>query len=667
VSVFIASGLLLIIGSAYAVLLKRKLAETMFLSVVTVVFVLYCFGLLNFSGSLLYGIYFIIGLSIISIVLLFMKYRDNKTAMCDAQIIKGVLIYTVLLALSLFMNYGRIFLLWDELWLWGRSVKHMYFVDGLNSVVHPNYAAPFSGYQPGTMLIQYFFSRFSPKFVEYKSYIAMNMVYFCMIMPFIKDIFSKKELFIKQLLILFVLFIVPFISRTYNFSFYGTLYVDNILGLLFGLSIIYYYYFRYEESLYGILSVSAAVMLLTSTKDTGFLLAFGVAAIIAIDLILFRRIKIVSYIKRWQSRAAKLLRIAFLFSPIISILFILLSWASHNQRIGINTVINTEVSSLTLSDGFKIFTNQLEPYQMTVRENFTRALFDSQFLPFNQSVVLFGVIFIGIVFIFAFFYKKQIYPRRVITASILLVVGLYAYQYFLLFSYMYVFWSWEAVRLASYSRYTYSYIQGMVIFLCMFFFFIREDSILRSLKRLSEQRKPLKIDELLELGKECIYIFLCMTLAVNLLMAVGYTVKTELTSRASNLWYSAPRGASVSVEKWLPYLVNEHFYIIDQEGRGGLGHELRLDLMPYLGLPAWGNYSISNELYHGEDEPWTTIITPEDWEQYVIESRFTIVWVYQSNDVLKKIYGEFFPYGVQSDMLYRVHIDEGRLSLVPVK
>ena len=84
-SIAAACLVLIAIGSAYAALLKRKLAETFFLTAATVVSVLYCFGLLNFRGCLLYGVCSLVALALLCFVHMIVRFviLNNQHDMKD--------------------------------------------------------------------------------------------------------------------------------------------------------------------------------------------------------------------------------------------------------------------------------------------------------------------------------------------------------------------------------------------------------------------------------------------------------------------------------------------------------------------------------------------------------------------------------------------------------
>jgi hypothetical protein len=79
------------------------------------------------------------------------------------------------------------------------------------------------------------------------------------------------------------------------------------------------------------------------------------------------------------------------------------------------------------------------------------------------------------------------------------------------------------------------------------------------------------------------------------------------------------------------------------------------------------DWSINTEPFHPPpDDIWTLVVTPDEWEQYIISHDVRLIYVLHSDEVLEDIYGRFFYGGVQSDMVYRVQINDGRMILMPV-
>ncbi|MCL2087380.1 MAG: hypothetical protein FWH05_07295 [Oscillospiraceae bacterium] len=649
-SILIPNLILIVLGSAYAVLFKRKLAETIFLAVVTVVAVLYCFGLISTPDCLLWGIYFLCGLSLACLAFVIYKFIKDKGAIKEIELLQGCLIYAAILLFALFVNAGRWFSGWDEFSHWGTIVKHFYTIDALGNVPHPNYTLIFPGYLPGTSLFQYFFVRFSVSFKEYYLYIAMNIMYFSMVIPFIKNVFNKDK-WLKCLGLLAVFFTFPLLSQAFEHSFYSTLYVDEILGAFFGFALLYYFVYEYNKSQYGIAMVSSAVFMLTVTKDMGLLLALGVIAIIILDVILFRRSQIKDYFNRKTGILYKLKAFVLAISPLFGALFVTLSWPKSRWY------------TPTLNDIYALITGQLEPYQKETRWNF---VFDAMWRPIpgiGLNVIHFSLIFIAVVLFLSFFKQKNINIKRMAVTSLSLVAGLFLYQFVLLAMYVFSFSEFEAVRLASYERYTTTYLLGMLFF-SMLFYILRKEKPEKILSKINSD-ELIKYKDAFRIIRTAVSAFLLCVLIANCTRGIGGTI----AGRVLKPQPFETRPTAIAAEKWRDWFEIYNPYLIAQEENGSSYYIMRYELMPYSKLANVRlDYSISTEPYWDDagDDPWTFIVTPEEWEEHVLSSGYELLYVYKSNEQLETTYSQFFPHGVEEDMCYYVQNNDGNLALVPV-
>jgi len=660
----VASTILIIIGSMYAVILKRKLAETVILAFVSVVFVLYCFSLINTQGSLLYGLYFIIAFTVYGLVFLVYKQYKKKDTFREIEAIRGCLLYMGLLAFSFVMNYGRTFFHWDEFTLWGTIVKHFFYNDALGTVANPNYKLYMTTFLPGTSLFQYFYVRFSHQFYEHTLYIAMNMMYFCLVMPLVKDVFSKGKWFMQSVLLAILIVLPAMLSG----GFYFTTYVDAILGVFFGFSLLYYYVYKYEDSLFGVLIVSATVFMLVLTKEMGLVLSIAVLGIILADIILFKREQVKHFLTDGIGISNKIIKLFLLLLPLLCVPFIRLSWANLVSRSG-----NTQLASAIAPDRISaLFADNLEQYQIETMETFKRAMTDLRFPSFfNLSVVSFGIAYIIVSLILLYLLRKNMSVTRMMTTFLLITFGLYAYQFTLALSYILVFSDFEAVRLASYDRYTATYLLGMMFVLVVFLSIEQKHKLINSIElemNTNAERSIRLIIHLRNWREKAIAVIVSVGLLLSLIVITPFGIRAvpRILARMQYIGVLDERPITAKVGKWIPYFINERPLLIDQGSTGLSMWEIRYELIPYAGLAnVWGDWSISTEPYY-DDDPWTMIVTPEEWEQFVLSNDISLIYVLNADEVLQDTYGRFFIGGAQSDMVYRVQSDNGAMTLHPV-
>ena len=323
-SIFIASVILLTIGAAYAILMKRKLAETFFLSVITVIAIIYCSGLLNFKGSLLAGIGCVVLLAALSGFYCIRSIIKNRRILRDIELVQGLLLFGIVMAFALYAGYNHYWTEGDEFSYWGTAIKHMYLFDAFTTSFASIGSITLPMYFPGTSILHYFFTRFAPGFSEYPAYMSMIVLYFSILMPLVKNIFTKKS-FLKCLLsiILYIMIPLQLVLQWVFFSPYVTLTVDYLIADLFGIAIIYYFLYKYEESSFGIWMVSGAVFLLAVIKDMGILFSLAICGIIFLDTVLFRRGKVKLFLNGitgfQKSKERHILCFAIIFGSFYSI------------------------------------------------------------------------------------------------------------------------------------------------------------------------------------------------------------------------------------------------------------------------------------------------------------------------------------------------------------
>jgi len=635
---------------ALAIIFRRKLAETIALSMAIIVGVLYVYGLLNREGSLWFGICFILLLTISSVVYLVYIWRKKREQLKEAEFLSGIILYYGLFAVALFLNYGRVFHMWDEFTHWGFSVMHFFILDAYGTVSHPYYELWVPNYLPGTTLVQYFFVRFSGTFTEFHTFIGMNMLYFVMVMPFVKDIFTKKGFLSRTfLLIIFGLLPLAFSFSPYFIStFYGSLYVDMIIGMLFGISIMYYFFYRYEESVYSILMVAGTTFVLATTKDIGLILSLGVSAIIMTDILLFRRSNIVAYIKEGKSRTYQVGRLILLFLPLLLSLFVHLTWSNLLRRS--ETDLNAHVP--TVFDIRNFFTGNLEPDQLQVRQIFWEAIFHREVPYFQLSTFWFSIVFVVLLITFSILFCEGKQRKRFIVAGICLSIGFYLYQFIYALIYVFSFLLEEGIRLASFGRYMSTYMLAMILFLLVILII---SSPTLNLKGVSSSKRL----------KPVLFILICVCFFVILLNVTYSSVRIAVADRMIQPNNFRPRPTAVVADRWMEYFEGSLVYFIDQGGRRVNFRKMQFDLLPNARLAnVWFDYNVQL--------PGTTLaeyefaVTPEEWEARILRYGFQRLFIYRSNETLETHFGHFFVGEIIEEMMYDVVNEDGNLRLVPI-
>lgn len=687
-SVIIACLILIVISSAYAITLRRKFAETFFLSIATVAAVIYGSGLLNFKGCLRYGLGGVVLLAALSLACCLRKTLKNRRVWAEIELVQGCLLFGLFTAFALYVGYNHHWSEGDEFSYWGIAVKHMFIFDAFTTSYADIGPITLPAYLPGTSIVHYFFSRFAAEFSEYPAYVSMNILYFSLLMPFIKSLFAKRH-FINCLLLLVVYAFIPL--QAIVFPPYKTLSVDYFLGFLFGVSIVYYFTYKDEESPYGRLMVSSALLLLALAKDTGLLFALVVCGIIFLDSVLFKREEIRALL-RGSSIFNKLRNILFYALPVLCAALAVLSWRWH---LGSNNVA-ANVSPPSLSDIFSLLSMNIDPKQREIAKYCYKAMF-RPLPPFPYSVAGFTTLFVVVSSIFSLCKRKSVDIRRMAVCVAAIVLGFVLYETALMLALVFSFFghymgdSYFDIYTESFGRYTSSYIIGMQVYLIMFLLPV-ESSLRISYASLKEKmavcRAKFSSDEAVaykDIAAAAVSLEKALPAALAIILAAcliktasPFFVPHLILVRQIFSGEYRPRPVS-TVGRWRQYIADKidgPLYVISQDPAGwwrvrmmDVG-ELYPRAKVFRSTSGQWLYACTIGVDIGDDLPvWPpppARFLPDEWEQFIFANAIGYLYIDLSDPGFIDSYGRFFPYGVQDGMLYKVRKDDGRLSLVPV-
>lgn len=437
--------ILLNVSLSMAIYFKKRIEETLFLSIVGIILILFLSGIIvNFN----IGYYFILFLNIP------LMFYNIKSICKNRSIIKENLLTPslLLLALSLiflgWLNHGREFVVWDEFSHWALVVKNMFYFNdfglGENSTVLAK------SYLSGTSIFQYFCLKLNGVYNESILYFGQNLIVLSFILPIFKKI--KKLNSITLWLSYLMIVLIPTIFYPY---FYSSLYVDGILGIAFAYSI-YSYYSNYDNALdkFNVVNLSASLMMLIFIKDFGIVLSLITAFIVLIDNVAIRN----KFSLKCLWNKGKVILLAYIPAILVKVLWLLklksfVSSSSNSEGGMISHIIN-------------LFNEGLVGYKSTVFGSFIKALFFKELSSSTVLKISFAVgvcIFILLSYLLVHDMKKSSAKTSNIFSSISVVVGAIGYASLILIAYLTIFSDYESLRLASYERYIGTYILGMLI------------------------------------------------------------------------------------------------------------------------------------------------------------------------------------------------------------
>jgi hypothetical protein len=595
---------------------------------------------MNFRGCLLVGYGLIVLLSIVGVVYSIIKISARRSLIKETQLVSGIIIFFLFFAIAMFLNYDRLFTQWDEIGDWGMTLKSLYNFNALGTYKEAT-TLIYRSYPPATTIWEYFWCRPFPTFTEYPAYIAMNIFFFSLITPFL------AKFNYKRILAVIIFCLIPLLP---GFQFYNSLYADYTMGVLFGSLVLFYYLYDYEKSLYGILMVIASCFMLTITKDMGFILSGIAILIFCIDILLFKRDSFKKFILERSDIKSKSFRILLLSSPIIICILTKAIWQVHLEIAGIKPLWN--ISSVNISAWIN---GNLQPYQQTTLNMYIHALIYNPISPLKISLLKFLAIFCVAGFIMSTTIKRQISSIRLKFAIIGMTIGCALYSLILLIFYMFIIWSYEALILASYERYIFTFVIGACISLLIYLLLDPPQHVKSPKSSWNEILKVLN----------SITIFTLLYILVN---STKSYIKSDILSARNTISASyTERTPYTAIIKWREDIIKpeEKLYIISQGSSGFDKLELVYNIYPANVNLMVMDYSVSLSPYFPElNDPWTMIITSTDWEKYVINN-YTLLYIYHYDDRFASTYGEFFD-TLKNDQLYKVNDIGGTLKLTAI-
>lgn len=635
ISIIIAEAGIVGLAIFLAIFFRKRLLETVFLSSSLAILILFVFGILGFSGCLLFGYWTVLGLSIAAVIFSARSIHRKKSLISQIDLWRGLLVIGLFSVFSLFVNYHRWFISWDEFSHWGIVVKHMYSLDALGSIRGSRLLFP--DYFPGISLFEYFFTRASSVFVEYPVFIASNFLFFSMAATFIKKIDLKSVSFIMA-------FIAGplVIGLSSSIAFFSNILVDILMGCIFGFSLIVYMRYRHDvKDVFAAILFSASLAILTISKDIGIVLALLIVAVCALDIVLYNREEFSQVFTRKEGlKTTK--QLILLVMPLITIVIPWLLYKINLKLSGVHSSWqNVNIGNLL----------NLKEYQVSVIKNFWRNFFTASDYPIPVSFFWSMVTLLGILILWSIFIKNRLVAKRVLTLGFSLFIGSVFYGLLIMSLYVLIFSEYEATRLASYERYMATYLTGFMIFVV--------GGFLYETRYLSAIYKK---------HRSVIALILFFGAVLSGFLIISATREGQVLYHVSHAREEATATVNIRapyevVKQWKPCLngQNDKLNIIATNTKGNERNILLYTLYPIAAQTYYRfDFTVGEKPYDSGDI-WTLIATPEGWRGY-IESNYTLIYVFKYDETFKKSYGRYFD-NLKNDQLYRVEKTSNELYL----
>ncbi len=434
---FIILFVVLILSINFSLIFKKQTAETIPFSMLFIVLVLYFFGLFN---KLNYGVYFLIILVLIGIIYILIKIT-NKNIDYNFFINYPTLFFILFFLLMLFSSNNKLLFEWDAFTHWGTTVKNMYILNDFGS---SNLASTqIKHYPPGISLFQYFYIFLCGAFKDEYLINAITCFSFSFLMILFSVVKSKKITF--NLLMFILILIIPIM---YFNSYYYSIYVDALIGIIFGYLLIMY--FNCKFNVFAIINICFTLFVLILIKDIGLIMAILFFIIVISDTSLFKQSFSIFLLNGKNSK-----KHAFwsLISMFFSIMIAKFSWGISLKIRDIGTEVSTSSNFLKI---IKLFSLKPPEYYSTVITNYIKYLYEGVDIGFKIKISFFSVLMI-ITIIYTYIHykcqKKQEKNRLFFVYAYLLLI-VFSYLLFLMISYLCFFSEYEALKLASIYRYT---------------------------------------------------------------------------------------------------------------------------------------------------------------------------------------------------------------------
>lgn len=621
-------GLLLIVALAFCFssLFKIKFAYTLPFSVLSIITVLYIFGLFTILNI---GAYIVAGLIAVASILTLCFKIKNKTLKEVKFLDFSFVVFSVLAILQFLLLKDQMLLHWDEFSHWGTIVKNMFYHGNFGNI---GTSVLFPGYPPASGVFHSFFMFLGNNFVEGYMYMSMNILNFSLIVPVLSRLSLKFSW--KNLIVVLFALCLPFIFVD---DYFANIYVDGCLGLMFAY-IVFIGVLNDKFDLFTIINLSLALFVLCITKEAGMGIGIIALLIILIDLIFFRRNSVKEFV---GGRKAKI----FLLSlPLVAIIFAKLSWKIYLNVFNLNDAWN--VSTVSLTGIAKLFLTPTD-YQIQIITGFTTEFFrNSVFGVLSLSIVSTCLLLTLVNFFISVSNKEK---KRDLTISILFFIGLFAYAITLLILYVFTYSEYEATRLASFDRYFSTYLLGIV----MLIFY-------KLVINMSKHNTDENITENKGFRYICIALsfvaFTCIPFAslINNTFYREYTKNWEVGQRLALEDFSNFT-ATLDVEK-------DKVYYVYNNSDGGIYYKAMFDAIPV-------RINISTELKHtcwslGEPrfngDIWSWNLSADDWAWILERDQFTYVYLHRVDQIFIDSYSELFedPRMIQNGQAFKVERNE---------
>lgn len=650
---FVFLFLILVSGSVFgSAAYRMRFEETLPLTCTGIVAVMFGAGLLGQMAAGIWAVY-MIGLLLFLLSIVHAVRRKALKDVCKRIFTPGFLLYVLMFVLLILMHFGRVASEWDEFSHWMDIVKVMVMYDDFGT--HPLAASTFQSYPPGMVLFQYFVHETvsnnvnQGELVEWIGYFAYHLYAFSFMFPFVRQL-KWKQIGAAVFFVLGVC-LAPVVIFS---NFLDSLYIDPFLGVVAGCGMAMLYMNRSSE-IRNRLFVFACMFTLVMAKDAGMMFAIFLSVAMLADEMIQKG--------TYRQKAKNVLLIACGVAGAILLPKIL--WELHLTSRNAEKVFSQPVDIGILMN---VLLGRNDSYRKSVLFNFLRALLVDETPMLNGSLyltipVICLLLFSGICWFHqkmrsleinqqvpAAYQSKGEKAESVSQAApvassaskkavILWIAAIQTCVYILglCVIYMFKFSEYEAVILASFSRYCGIGLLAVLMLLSlMAFTYLLQNST----------------------------SWICMLLiAVSFAFLPGDSLLRFVNRSAvhSAVERQRPAKEAAAIAKAVIGEERAKVYIVAQGSNGFYYWMMKFNLRPCVFNEDGWSLSANGKLY--ETDIWTLTRSAQEWKNEL--KTYDYVLLLEINDSFVQDYSELFenPEDIGNQTFFRVDPQTGMMSL----
>lgn len=272
--IFTSFGIPCVITLFLMLMFDRKFEECIGCSYMLIGLVLFIFGMFN---CLEWGMYFLYFAGMVCIFADF-YFINRKTIRYRDLLSVGMVIFVVISGCVIILCHDGVYSMFDELSHWGLAAKDMFYYD---SFLNHDNTTVILNYPPMSTLMEYYFLYNNGLYSDEIVYIGIQTFLFSSTMILFFDTKVKKVKSYKMLIIVGKLITIIAIPVLIFDGAYNSIYVDPILGVLFGYVLISY--FSRDMDDFNYIRLICGVVALSLVKDIGVIYSSIAVFIMMVD------------------------------------------------------------------------------------------------------------------------------------------------------------------------------------------------------------------------------------------------------------------------------------------------------------------------------------------------------------------------------------------------